>query len=180
MSSNDLNGLSHVVLNLIGRGGAGPHDLVRMARSGQRLYWAGAESKIYAEPKRLEARGYLTSVKGPGKTRERTHYMLTEKGLDAMREWLARPSPFPRIQSEAAVRVQASDLAADPGVVIESLRALRDEIHELEAVLDEAENLGRAVPHRERQLRLLHSLGRRVLRAHLEWVEEVERELGRP
>lgn len=179
MSTNELTGLSYVVLNLIGRNGAGPHDLVRMARTGQRLYWAGAESKIYAEPKRLEDRGYLTSVKTPGKTRERTHYMLTDKGLAALREWLALPSPFPRIQSEAAIRIQASDLAEDPSVVVESLRALRNEIAELEAILDEAEIRHREVPHRERQLRLLRSLGRRVLRAHLEWIEEVEQELGR-
>ena len=52
--SRELTGLSYVVLNLIGRNGAGPHDLVRMARAGQRLYWAGAESKIYAQPKLLE------------------------------------------------------------------------------------------------------------------------------
>jgi DNA-binding PadR family transcriptional regulator len=178
MSRKELNGLSYVVLDLIGRDGAGPHDLVRMARSGQRLYWAGAESKIYAEPKRLEKLGYLTSEKTPGRTRERTHYMLTEKGLAAIREWLARPTPFPRIQSEAAIRIQASDLARDPAVVVESLRALREEIDELEAVLDEAELRHRAVPHRDRQLRLLRSLGRRVLSAHREWIDDVEREFG--
>jgi PadR family transcriptional regulator AphA len=180
MSTNELTGLSYVVLNLIGRDGAGPHDLVRMARTGQRLYWAGAESKIYAEPKRLEALGYLTSRKTPGKTRERTHYMLTDKGLAAMREWLGRPTRFPRIQSEAAIRIQASDLAEDPAVVVQSLQSLRREVEELEAVLDEAEIRHRALPHRERQLRLLRSLGRRVLRAHLDWIEEVEEELGRP
>src|SRR5213593_835147 len=114
MSTEKLNPLSYVVLNLIGRHGAGPHDLVRMARAGQRLFWAGAESKIYEQPKRLEQLGYLTSEKTPGKTRERTHYRLTEKGLRAVQDWLALPCPFPRIQSEAAVRVQASDLADDP------------------------------------------------------------------
>ncbi len=176
--TNELTGLSYVVLNLIGRNGAGPHDLVRMARSGQRLYWAGAESKIYAEPKRLEERGYLTSVKMPGKTRERTHYTLTDKGLAALREWLAQPTRFSRIQSEAAVRIQASDLAEDPTVVIESLQALRAEIEELETVLDEAEIRARTVPHRERQLRLLRSLGRRLLQAHLDWIDEVEQEFG--
>src|SRR6266508_4285944 len=111
---NELNPLSYVILTLIGRNGAGAHDLVQMARRGQRLYWAGAASKMYAEPKRLESLGYLRSRREPGKTRERTHYTLTEKGLTALDEWLARPSPFPRIQSEAAVRVQASDLASDP------------------------------------------------------------------
>jgi PadR family transcriptional regulator AphA len=178
MSRNELNGLSYVVLNLIGRDGAGPHDLVRMARTGQRLYWAGAESKIYAEPKRLEERGYLTSVKTPGQTRERTHYMLTNKGLAALREWLAEPTRFPRIQSEAAIRIQASDLAEDPSAVVKSLQALRAEIEELEALLDEAEIRHQTVPHRERQLRLLRSLGRRVLRAHLDWIAEVEQEFG--
>src|SRR6266446_8567275 len=107
--STDLTGLSYVVMNLIGRNGAGPHDLVQMARAGQRLYWAGAESKIYAQPKRLEQLGYLTSEKTPGKTRERTHYRLTEKGVQALKAWLTLPSRIPRIQSDAAIRVQASD-----------------------------------------------------------------------
>jgi PadR family transcriptional regulator AphA len=178
--SRDLTGLSYVVLDLIGRNGAGPHDLVQMARRGQRLYWAGAESKIYAQPKRLEELGYLTSEKMPGKTRERTHYRLTDKGVRAVREWLALPSRFPRIQSEAAIRVQASDLAEDPAVVLESLKPLRQEIAELAAVLDEAERREVHFPHRRSQLRLLHSLGRRILRAHLDWIEEVEQELGPP
>ena len=176
--STELSGLSYVVLELIGRHGAGPHDLVQMARRGQRLFWAGAESKIYAQPKRLEELGYLTSEKRPGKTRERTHYMLTEEGLTAVREWLALPCPFPRIQSEAAIRVQASDLAEDASVVVESLRSLRDEIAELSAILDESARREVQFPHRRSQLRLLHSLGRRVLRAHQEWIEEVEHELG--
>jgi DNA-binding PadR family transcriptional regulator len=165
-------------MNLIGRNGAGPHDLVQMARRGQRLYWAGAESKIYEQPKRLEKLGYLTSEKTPGKTRERTHYRLTDKGIRAVQAWLAQPSRFPRIQSEAAIRIQASDLAEDPTVILQSLQPLREEIAELAAILDESEQREPQFPHRRRQLRLLHSLGRRLLRAHLEWIEEVEQELG--
>ncbi len=176
--STDLTGLSYVVMNLIGRNGAGPHDLVQMARRGQRLYWAGAESKIYAEPKRLEKLGYLTSEKMSGKTRERTYYRLTQTGIHALQEWLALPSRFPRIQSDAAIRVQASDLADDPGIVLESLDGLREEIAELAAILDESERREAQFPHRQRQLKLLHSLGRRLLRAHLEWIDEVEHELG--
>jgi DNA-binding PadR family transcriptional regulator len=178
--SRDLNDLSYVVMNLIGRHGAGPHDLVQMARRGQRLHWAGAESKIYAEPKRLARLGYLTAEKTPGKTHERTHYRLTEKGVRALQEWLALPSRFPRIQSEAAIRVQASDLVDDPTVLIDSLRSLRAEIAELSGLLDESERRESQFPHRRRQLKLLHSLGRRILQAHLEWVDEVEREFDGP
>jgi DNA-binding PadR family transcriptional regulator len=176
-ASDPLNGMSYVVLTLIGRNGASAHELVLMARRGQRLYWAGAESKIYAEPKRLERLGYLDSRREPGKTRERTYYTLTEKGLRALEEWLARPSAFPRIQSEAALRVQASDLARDPKAVAASISAMRAEIDEQERLLEEGERRAPMFPHRQLQLRLLRALGRRLLDAHAAWIEEVEAEL---
>jgi PadR family transcriptional regulator AphA len=176
--SRELTPLSYVVLALIGRDGAGTHELVQMTRSGQRLHWAGAASKIYEQPKRLERLGYVRAEKRPGKTRERMYYTLSEKGLAALREWLGRPSSFPRIQSEAVARVLASDLAEDERVVVASLVALRDEIAELAAQVDAAERRAPTIPHRQRQLRLVRSLGRRLLQAHLDWIDEVERELG--
>jgi PadR family transcriptional regulator, regulatory protein AphA len=176
--SRELTPLSCVVLALVGRDGAAPHDLVRMARGGQRLYYAGAASKIYEQPKRLERLGYLRSEKRPGKTRQRTHYTLTDKGLAALREWLGRPSAFPRIQGEAVARVLASDLAEDERAVVDSLQALRAEIAELAAGIDEDERRAPSIPHRERQLKLVRSLGTRLLQAHLDWIDEVERELG--
>ena len=144
--SSDLTELSHVVLALVGRTGAGPHDLADMARRGQRLHYAGAASKMYAEPKRLERLGYLQSEKQPGRTRERTHYTLTAKGLAALQDWLGTPAAFPRIKNAAAARVLASDLADDPQVVVESLSALRQEIEELERILDEGERPCRISP----------------------------------
>jgi PadR family transcriptional regulator AphA len=176
--SSDLNGLSYVVLTLIGRGGASAHDLVQMARRGQRLYWAGAASKMYAEPKRLAALGYLEARTEAGRTRQRTRYTLTDRGMAALEEWLTRPSPFSKIQSEAAVRVHGSDLAGDPRAVVASIAAMRAEIDEQRQLLEESERRAPMFPHRERQLRLLRSLGRRLLQAHLDWIEEVERELG--
>jgi len=176
----ELNPLSYVVLTLIGRDGASAHDLVQMARRGQRLYWAGAASKMYAEPKRLKRLGYLDSRRVSGKTRERTHYTLTERGVAALDAWLVRPSPFPKMQSEAAVRVHASDLASDPGAVAASIVAMRAEIEEQTRLLDEGEAREHHFPHRRVQLALLHSLGRRLLAAHLEWIDEVERELAHP
>ena len=178
--SRELTPLSYVVLALVGRDGAGPHDLVRMSRGGQRLYYAGAASKIYEQPKRLERLGYLRSEKRPGKTRPRTHYTLTARGIAALQDWLARPSSFPRIQSEAAARVLASDLASDERVVVGGLQAMREEIAEIAIGIDADEVRAAEFPHRERQLRLTRSLGRRLLQAHLDWIGEVERELGVP
>jgi DNA-binding PadR family transcriptional regulator len=172
----ELTPFSYVVLVLVGEGGAGPHDLVRMMRQG-RVYWAAAESHYYAEPKRLERLGYLQGKKQPGKTRERTHYTLTARGREALRAWLAQPSSFPRIQHEAVVKVLGGD-EVDDAVIVAGLAGLRADLAELSSQLDAAEAAIPALPHRARQLRLVHSLGRALVRVHAEWADEVERELG--
>jgi DNA-binding PadR family transcriptional regulator len=171
-----LTAFSHVVLVLVGDDGAGPHDLVRMARQG-RIYADFADSQWYAEPKRLEKLGYLSSQKEPGRTRERTRYALTDKGRDALGEWLREPSPFSRIQLEPAWRLLAADLVGD-AAALESLRPLRAQIADLLARIDAAEEIAHTFPHRERYLLLNHRLARRIVEAHADWLDEVERELG--
>src|SRR5262249_16637265 len=166
---------SYAVLTLVGAGGAGPHDIVRMMDQG-RVYWTAAESHYYAEPKRLEKLGYLRSKKTPGRTRERTHYMLTNKGQRALRDWAATPAHFPRIQHDAVVRVLAGDLVGDQAILA-SLEGLRAELRDLSARLDAADEVAANLPHRARYLLLVHSLGRKLVRAHEEWADEVEREL---
>jgi DNA-binding PadR family transcriptional regulator len=172
-----LTPFSYVILVLVGEGGAGAHDLIRMMRIG-RIFWTAAPSHYYAEPKRLEKLGYLSAHKEPGKTRERTVYELTAKGRKAVREWLAEPSSFIRIQNEPAVRLLGADLAASPADVRRSLAAIREELEDLTAGLDEGERTAPSVPHRELYLRLNDRLGRRILAAFSDWLDEVERELS--
>lgn len=178
--SSELTPLAYVVLSLVGRQGAGAHDLAQMAASGQELYYAGAASKIYERAARLAQHGYLNAEKRPGKTRDRTYYTLSDTGLRALQAWLEEPSRFPRIQSEAVTRVFASDLAIDEDAVLRSLQALKPEIEQLHRVLDDDERRAAQFPHRARQLQLVRSLGRRLLDAHTEWLAEVEDILGSP
>jgi DNA-binding PadR family transcriptional regulator len=177
LSTDALTPFSHVVLVLVGDGGAGPHDLVRMARQG-RMYWDAADSQYYAEPKRLERLGYLTAEKRPGKTRERTHYMLTGKGRRAIAEWVREPVGFPRTQNEVVVRVIAGDLVGDDAAVLEGLEPLRADLADIRRRIEGGEEIAHTLPHRERYLLLAHGLTRRVLAAYEDWLEEVERELG--
>ena len=173
--SDSLTRFSYVVLTLVGGGGAGPHDLVRMARQG-RVYWSAAESQWYAEPKRLAKLGYLDARVEPGKTRSRTNYTLTERGLEALREWMREPTGFSRIFMEPALRLLTADLVGEEAV-LESLQGLRGELAELRRRLDTAVEIARTLPHRERYLLLNHSLARRIVDAHAEWLDEVERTL---
>jgi DNA-binding PadR family transcriptional regulator len=176
MSRSELSPFSYVVLVLIGRDGAGAHDLVRMARQG-RVYASAAESHYYAEPKRLAKLGYLTAEKQPGRTHPRTHYRLTDKAYDALRAWAREPVTFPGIPTQPIVRLLAADLVGiEP--VLESLQALRTDITDLVARIDVAEAVAATLPHRERVLLLNHHLARDVLQAHLDWLDAIERELA--
>jgi PadR family transcriptional regulator, regulatory protein AphA len=175
LSDQTLTPFSYVVLTLVGRGGAGPHDLVRMARQG-RVYWDAADSQWYAEPKRLEALGHLTAHKQPGRTRPRTHYTITDKGCRALAAWMREPARFPRIQHEAVVRLLAADIVGEKAV-LDSLRTLRNEIADISGRLDAAEAIATTIPSRQRYLLLNHRLGRRILQAHSDWLDEIEREL---
>jgi PadR family transcriptional regulator, regulatory protein AphA len=176
MSRDELTPLSYVVMTLVGQGGAGPHDLVRMARSG-RIYWDAAESQWYAEPKRLERLGYLSSRREAGQTRPRTHYTLTDNGRAALAEWMEQPARFPRIQHDAVVRLLAADIVGEKAV-LDSLLALRDELAAISARLDAAEAVARTIPSREDFLLLNHRLARRIVQAHTDWLDEIERKLG--
>ena len=177
MTSSDLTQFSYAVLVLVGRNGAGPHDLVRMARQG-RIFATAAESQYYAEPKRLERLGYLRSRKEPGRTRERTHYDLTDKGLEALRTWMGEPASAPRVHTEAIVRLLAADLVGE-APVRESLAGMRTEIADLRTRLDVGEAVADTLPHRRKYLQLNIRLAHAVLDAYAAWLDDVERELGR-
>ena len=176
MASGELTLFSYEILGLVGREGAGAHDLLRMARRGRMLAWAG-ESQYYTEPKRLARLGYLSARKEPGKTRERTVYTLTDKGLDALRVYARTPVTLTPVKSDPLLRLLVCDLVGEE-VTRESLATLRADIDDLWRRLDDGERTAAALPHREKYLRIVNGFLRRLLELHLDLVDEVEREFG--
>jgi len=174
--SLSLSLFSYEILGLVGRGGAGAHDLLRMAQQGRILAWAG-ESQYYVEPKRLARLGYLDAYKEPGKTRERTVYRLTEKGLDALREYAEAPVQFTPVKSELLLRLLIADLVGEEATR-QGVAALRDDIADLLDRLEQSEVRAEMLPHRRKYLLLVTDFLRRLLDLHLEFVDEVERELA--
>ena len=176
MATDELSLFSYEVLALVGREGAGAYDLLRLAQRGRMLAWAG-ESQYYTEPKRLARLGYLSARKEPGKTRERTVYGLTDKGLDALRAYARTPVTFTPLKSDPLLRLLLADLVGEE-VTRESLATLRDDIADLWWRLDEGEKTAARLPHREKYLRMVIGFLRQLLELHLELVDEVERELA--
>lgn len=172
----DLTPFSYAILCLVGRNGAGPHDLARMMREGQAI-WASARSQYYAEPKRLERFGYLQADKQPGQTTERTHYTLTDKGTEALQRWLAEPTRYSRIQAEPVLHLLAADFV-DDATTVESLKAMRAELAGISEQVETAAARASEFPHRERYLRLNHTFMRAILKAHEDLIARVEEQLG--
>ena len=176
MPRTNLTTLSYAVLAAVGEHGASTPELVDIAHRGAPLLWTSAESQMYSEPRRLSELGYLRSRKEPGKTRSRTFYNLSAKGRRALTRWLATPAPFPRIQHEAAIRLLAADMVPEQ-TTVSALLPLRAELDRLEHLVAESVERAHGLPHRERYLLLQLSLVRRMLDAHREWLDEVERVL---
>src|SRR6266571_1005125 len=174
--NDELTLFSYEILGLVGRGGAGAHDLLRMAQRGRILAWAG-ESQYYVEPKRLARLGYLDARKEPGKTRERTVYTLTEKALDALRAWAQTPVQVTPVKSDLVLRLLIADLVGE-AATREGIGALREDVADLLERLQESEASAEALPHRRKYLLLVSGFLRRLLDLHLEFVDELERELA--
>jgi DNA-binding PadR family transcriptional regulator len=175
VASSELTLFSYEILGLVGRDGAGPHDLLLMARQGRMLAWAGV-SQYYTEPKRLAKLGYLSSRKEPGKTRERTVYALTDRGRDALREYARTPVAFTPLKSEPLLRLLICDLVGEE-VTREGLSTLRDDIADIERRLDDAELRAKQLPHREKYLLLVTGFLRQLLELHLDLVDQADQEL---
>ncbi len=178
MTRAELSLFSYEVMGLVGRSGAGPHDLLLMARRGRMLDWAG-ESQYYVEPKRLAKLGYLEAHQEPGRTRPRTVYSLTDKGLLALREYAATPVTLTPLKSELLLRLLIADLVGEE-VTRASVATLRDDVADLARRLEESARAAEGLPHRRKYLLLANGFLRRLLDLHLELVDEVERELGPP
>jgi DNA-binding PadR family transcriptional regulator len=147
-----------------------------MAQRARILDWAG-ESQYYVEPKRLAKLGYLEARTEPGRTRPRTVYTLTDKGLDALHVWARTPVTVTPVKSEVLLRLLIADLVGEE-VTRASIATLRDDIADLVARLDDSEAAAHDLPHREKYLLFVNGFLRRLVDLHSELVDEVERELG--
>ncbi|HVH01256.1 MAG TPA: hypothetical protein VM844_10855 [Miltoncostaeaceae bacterium] len=174
MASDELSLFSYEILGLVGRGGAGPHDLRLMARRGRILDWAG-ESQYYAEPKRLARLGYLEARRAPGKTRERTVYALTEKAYEALRAYAETPARVTPFKSDGLLRLLIADLVGEERTRA-GVAGLREDVADLRERLEETRRGIAALPHRETYLGIVNDFVAGLLDLYDELVERVEDE----
>jgi DNA-binding PadR family transcriptional regulator len=106
------------------------YELVQQRVRYFRYVWPRAESAIYREVKRLSSMGLLDGTKEHVGKRPRTVYSITDKGREALREWLATPvSPF-AMDFEAMIRVFVAPLGTKEQIVA-TLNQVRDDAQEM-------------------------------------------------
>jgi PadR family transcriptional regulator AphA len=169
----ELSLFSYEVMGLVGEGGAGPHDLLRMARRGRVLDWAG-ESQYYAEPKRLAKLGYLEPHQEPGRTRPRTVYSLTDKGRRALREFASTPLTLTPLKSEPLLRLLIADLVGVEATR-ESFATLRADLEDIRRRIEEGRETAAALPHRTAYLELVNDFLAAFVDLHEKLADDVER-----
>jgi PadR family transcriptional regulator, regulatory protein AphA len=95
-----------------------------------RYVWPRAESAIYREVKRLSSMGLLDGKKDYVGKRARTVYSITDKGREALREWLPTPvSPF-AMDFEAMIRLFVAPLGTKEQIVT-TLSQVRDDARQM-------------------------------------------------
>src|ERR687888_2443790 len=130
MSSGRLTTTSYAVLAQVAVHPWSTYELAQQRVRYFRYVWPRAESAIYREVKRLSSMGLLEGKKEHVGKRARTIYSITEKGREALREWLATPvSPF-AMDFEAMIRLFVAPLGTKDEIVAT-----------LELVLDDAREM---------------------------------------
>lgn len=99
----ELTHTSHIVLGLLSMSGeATPYDLKQMVSATVGHFWSLPHSQLYAEPTRLARAGYVTENREQD-GRRRKLYALTDRGREALQEWLAVLTPEPYVLRDLAL-----------------------------------------------------------------------------
>ncbi len=168
---------SMAILGLLGIDRWTPYELVQhMKRSTIHYIWPRAESKVYEEPKRLAAAGYVTAT-ADRKNPRRTRYQITPTGRRVLREWLEQPDAAVTFESEGALKILFAEHGTKQQLLTTIHRMRADALAHLDhraGVLAEVMRDGAPYPDRIHQSVLVFDLVHRLHTAIVEWADFAE------
>lgn len=122
------------------------YELKKWADASLRFfYWSPAISQIYAELRRLESFGYVTSARsGPEEPRTKRRYAITEAGRAALAEWAGGDVGAVVLKHPPVLRIWLGHLAEPDrlrALVEEHIARTRGELKEVRDALAHAESV---------------------------------------
>ncbi len=140
--AQDLPNTAYAVLGLLAFGQElSGYDLKQWADNLRFFYWSPAHSQIYAELRRLEARGLVTSRQVPQSHRpDKRLYRTTQAGLAEARRWLTQDPVEPVLKHSIVLRLFFGHLAEPQrlsGILNQYADGLEQTLTELTAVRED-------------------------------------------
>lgn len=105
MPRQKLTTTQHAILGVLAIAPRTAYELALEMRHCFEYFWPRDDARIYADAKRLEQLGLVTSQKTLIRRRSRTSYTITAAGRRALRRWLAEPSRPVALEFEALIKV---------------------------------------------------------------------------
>ena len=79
---------SYLILGMLDSGISTGYAIKRAVDRSTRFFWAASLAQVYPELAALENGGYIIGTDAPRGARPRRVYRLTDKGREALQEWL--------------------------------------------------------------------------------------------
>ncbi|MGE0229223.1 MAG: helix-turn-helix transcriptional regulator [Dehalococcoidia bacterium] len=127
----ELTTVSYAILGHLAMRPWSTYELATEMRRNITYFFPRAESRIYAEPKRLVALGLASATTETTGRRARTVYSITDDGRAELTRWLAAPpSRGPVLEFEGLLRVMLAPLGSDEDLAA-TLAQVRQDIRGL-------------------------------------------------
>jgi DNA-binding PadR family transcriptional regulator len=131
------------------------YAIKRGADRSTKHFWPISLAQVYPELARLEEAGLVTGREDPQGERARRAYEITEKGDDALLDWLRAPRDEPpQVRDERLVRLFFADALEreDQIALVRRLRESHEEeaawiLQEIVPIASAAEEAGTIFPH---------------------------------
>ncbi len=123
----ELTTVSYAILGHLAMRPWSTYELATEMRRNITYFFPRAESRIYAEPKRLVALGLAEAATERTGKRARTVYSITDEGRAALTRWLAAPaSRRPTLEFEGLLRVMLAPLGSDEDLAATLVQVRQD------------------------------------------------------
>ncbi len=175
-----LKPISYMVLGMLRLGATSGYAIKKAADAGATVVWPVSLAQVYPELARLEEGGLVTRREDPQGARARAHYELTEKGEEALLNWLrsAHEVPF-QFRVEGMLRFLFAD-AAPKQDQIEMVRRAQERLRDYRQHMYDKDLRGALMDFEEGGIRmpvLAGLFGEALLQRGEEWFAQLEAQL---
>ncbi len=97
--------MDYVLLGLLSHEPMTGYEMKKRLDTSLRFFWGGSYGSIYPTLNELEKAGKVTKENASDNGREKISYYITEKGKEALKEWLRKPVEKDEIRYETLLKL---------------------------------------------------------------------------